>query len=186
MRPIIAACLVLSAVVPAGALAPGGSAISIYGGGAVPGGSVGDSSKLGFSGGASWRHQFAGYVSGALDGEFMRFGDQDIAGGIRTGADAMSVGALLRLDGSGQGHPYRPYLAAGPTLNRVTRRTDGPGLDVHDSGWTGGFVVKAGALLALSQSADFGVSGRFRHFGTNGYAFAGGLEFSFNLAGSSR
>ena len=182
MRPIITACLLLLAG-SAGALAPGGQALSLYGGMAAPGGRVGDTSKLGFSGGATYRQQFTELVSGAVDGEFMRFGDQDIPGGIRTGADAMSFGALLRLDASGSERSHHPYLAAGPTLNRVTRRAQGAGVvDESTDDWSGGFMVALGTQVRLGEQLSLGPVARFRSFGSRGYAFAGGLELSFNLA----
>jgi hypothetical protein len=176
------ALAVLLACGEARALEPGRDAISLFGGLANPGGAVGDVSKLGFSGGASLRHQLSTRFSGAIDAEFMRFGDQDVAGSATSGADVMSAGAALRVDAGEPGSRHVPFVSVGAALSRVARRAQAPGVDTRLVDWVPGVEAAIGTLLPLSDRASLGPSARFRSLGRFGWAVSGGLELSFGLA----
>jgi opacity protein-like surface antigen len=167
---------------PAAALEPGREALSLYGGLAAPFGAVGDRSKLGFSGGASYRHQFTQRMSGAFEGEYMKFGDEDVAGAT-SGADALSIGLHLRMDAAKEGS-HAPFITIGAAMNRVARRIRTGAIDESTTDWAPGVTAGLGALIYVNERAAFGPSARFRHLGKHGWAVSGGLELSFALAGA--
>lgn len=179
---ILLALTTLLLATAAGALNPGDRALSLFGGGAFPGGSVGDNAKLGFVGGASVRHQFTERFSGAADGEFLRFGDRTLASGIESGADVLALGLSLRYDLPSEKRGHAPFISVGPALNRVSRRATAPGLDDHHVDWEPGVAVSAGTMVKLSDALSLGPVGRFRSLGRFGYALEGGLELAFTLA----
>lgn len=164
------------------ALEPGRQAVSLYGGLAAPGGDIGDRANFGFSAGGSYRHQFTTRVSGALDGEFMRFGNQEIPPNVTSGADIFSIGALLRVDASGEDRWAVPYAGLGGALNRVSRRSETPGAREDTADWKPGFVAAIGTLIPVNGQLSLGASGRLRTLAGHGFAIAGGLELSFSLA----
>jgi len=178
--------LALPLAQPARALDAGDRSVSLFGGGAFPGGSVGDNAKLGLAGGAALRQQFTDHLSAVLDGEFMRFGDRRIAGGIDSGADVLAMGLSLRLDLPLEGRRHVPFLSVGPAMNRVTRRAVAPGIDTRSEDWTPGVAVSAGTMMSLGETLSLGPVGRYRSLGRYGYALEAGIELAFRLHRSAK